>query len=54
MSAEFFKKIEEIKKILKEVKLLNTKSPEKTMTSEYEKILRNMYENYLLLRNCAL
>lgn len=47
-------KIEEIKKILKEVKLLNTKSPEKTMTSEYEKILRNMYENYLLLRNCAL
>lgn len=47
-------KIEEIKKILKEVKLLNTKSPEKTMTSDYEKILRNMYENYLLLRNCAL
>ena len=47
-------KIDEIKKILKEVKLLNTKSPEKTMTSEYEKILRNMYENYLLLRNCAL
>jgi len=47
-------KIDEVKKILKDVKLLNSKSPEKTMTSEYEKILRNTYENYLLLRNCAL
>ena len=47
-------KIDEVKKILKDVKLLNSKSPEKPMTSEYEKILRNTYENYLLLRNCAL
>lgn len=48
------KDISEIKKILQEAKLLKPRSSEKPDSSEYDLLLRNTYENYMLLRNRAL
>ena len=48
------KDISEIKKILQEAKLLKPRTSEKPDSSEYDLLLRNTYENYMLLRNRAL
>lgn len=48
------KDISEIKRILQEAKLLKPRSSEKSDTAEYDLLLRNTYENYMLLRNRAL
>jgi hypothetical protein len=48
------KDILEIKKILQEAKLLKPRTSEKPDSSEYDLLLRNTYENYMLLRNRAL
>jgi hypothetical protein len=48
------KDISEIKRILQDAKLLKPRSSDKPDSPEYDLLLRNTYENYMLLRNRAL